>query len=75
MKPIATFGSPISDMELWRCAQQQLALHGIFDAVAEANRRMFDLGEIGDRTGANTWMAITLRVLYLAQVHSNGPIQ
>ena len=71
-KPLATFGSPIGDLELWRCAQHQLTIHGDIDAIIDANSRMYDLGAVGDRDGANTWMAITLRILHLA---SRGGIE
>ena len=71
-KPLATFGSPIGDLELWRCAQHQLTTHGDIDAIIDANSRMYDLGAVGDRDGANTWMAITLRILHLA---SRGGIE
>ena len=63
---ITTFGSLLADLELWRCARQQIDQHGYMEAVIEATRRMYAMGEAGDKDGANTWMAITLRVLHLA---------
>ena len=66
MAMITSFGSPLADLELWRCAQQQIDQHGHMEAVIEATRRMYAMGEAGDRDGANTWMAITLRGLHLA---------
>ena len=74
-KPLSTFDSPISDLELWRCAQHQLTLYGGLDAVIEANRRTYDLGAVGDRDGANTWMAITLRILHLASHRDSATMQ
>lgn len=73
--PLATFGSPIDDLELWRCAQHQLVIHGDIDALIDANSRMYDLGSVGDRDGANTWMAITLRILHLASQRRTGTTQ
>ena len=74
-KPLSTFGSPIDDLELWRCAQLQLTLHGGLDAVIEANRRTYDIGAVGDRDGANTWMAIMLRILHLAPHRDSATVQ
>ena len=74
-KPLATFGSPISDLELWRCARHQLTIHGDIDAIIDANRRMYEMCDAGDRDGVNTWMAITLRILHLASGRATGTVQ
>ena len=74
MTALSTFGSPLSDIELWRCAKQQLDLHGEIAAIIEANERMYDLDAAGDRDGANTWMAIVLRILHLSTGRSEGSL-
>lgn len=65
VKPLATFGSPISDLELWRCAKLQVDQHGE-GAIVEAYDRRSVLAEAGDANGVNTWLAIELRVSWLA---------
>ena len=64
IQPIATFGSPISDIELWRCARLQQAQHGA-DAMAAAARRMAELEAKKDRAGYATWAGILLRIALL----------
>lgn len=64
MKPIPTFGSPITDLELWRCAQQQLDQHGD-NALNLAARRMAELTE--DRQGYATWTGISVRIALLGK--------
>ncbi len=63
---LCTFGSPLADIELWRCAQQQLDQHGTLSAIVAANDRIENLTVAGDTDGVNTWMAIALRILQLA---------
>lgn len=64
MKPIPTFGSPISDLELWQCAQQQLDQHGD-DALNAAARRMVEVED--DRAGYATWAGIAVRIALLGK--------
>lgn len=75
MGQIETFGSPLSDLELWYSAEQQIESHGDVDAAAIANRTVHDLFEAGDRTGAKTWMAITLRILHLATIRERPALR
>ena len=63
-RPIPTFGSPISDLELWRCARQQQDQHGD-DAMVAAARRMAELEAVNDWTGYATWAGIVLRIALL----------
>lgn len=63
---LSTFGSPIPELELWRCARQQIDQMGVNRAIDDAKERVQALSAAGDQEGANTWSAITLRVLSLA---------
>lgn len=66
-RPTATFGSPLDDLHLWRCANQERVSHGN-DAMVHALQRMYDLGTGGDREGAATSAAIVLRLSWLGPV-------
>lgn len=66
MKPLPTFGSPISDVELWQCAQQQLDQRGE-DALTFAAHRMAELEAAGDRPGYATWIGIAVRIAMLGR--------
>ena len=72
MAPLATFGSPLSDLELWRCANQERANHGDA-ALVHALQRMADLTASGDRDGAATWAAVILRLVSLGPVEPLSP--
>ena len=61
---VPTLGSPLSDLELWRCAREQQRQNGE-DAMAVAARRMAGLEEANDRVGYATWAAILLRIALL----------
>ena len=63
-RPTATFGSPVNDRMLWRCAEQERKNRGD-DAMVHALQRMYDLGAEGDQDGAATWAAIVLRLSWL----------
>ena len=52
---------PISDRELWACANQVLNHHGP-DADRFIAERMRALASAGDEAGARTWLAIAERV-------------
>ncbi len=64
LKPIPTYGSPISDLELWRCALQQLDAHGD-EALNVAAGRMAELAD--DRPGHATWVGIAVRIAILGK--------
>ncbi len=64
LRPIPTYGSPIGDLELWQCAQQQLDQHGD-EALYVAANRMAEL--IDDRPGYATWAGISLRIALLGK--------
>ena len=66
-RPTATFGSPVDDRMLWRCATQERKNHGDA-AMVHALQRMYDLGAEGDHHGAATWAAIVLRLTWLGPV-------
>ena len=71
-RPIVTFGSPLSDLELWRCANQERTDHGD-NALVHALQRMNDLASTGDRDGAATWAAIILRIVSLGPITPVSP--
>ena len=72
VKQLSTFGSPVNDRMLWRCANQELTNHGD-NAVVHALQRMNDLASTGDRDGAATWAAIILRIVSLGPITPVSP--
>ena len=63
-RPTATFGSPVDDPTLWRCANEELKNRGD-EAMLHALTRMYELGNDGDPEGAATWAAIIIRIAWL----------
>jgi hypothetical protein len=52
---------PLSDWELWACAQQVIKQHGA-KAPMHVAARLGELATAGDMAGVDTWKAIAERV-------------
>ncbi|OYW84094.1 MAG: hypothetical protein B7Z20_11510 [Sphingobium sp. 32-64-5] len=64
---------PLSDWELWACAQQVIKLHGDRAPVAVAER-IGALAEAGDGEGVEAWKAIAERVDQLMDYRKGRPL-
>lgn len=62
---------PLSDWELWACAQQVVQQHGT-RAAEHIEKRVTALAEAGDEEGLRTWLAIAGRVDELEDVEGRG---
>jgi len=64
---------PLSDWELWACAQQVIKQHGA-KAPAHVASRIGELATAGDVDGVQTWQAIAERVDQLMDYRSGRPL-
>ena len=63
----------IEDRELWACANLLVQQHGD-GARAQADTRIADLADVGDRKGAATWRAIAARIERLGDMTTREPL-
>ena len=64
MRPLPTFGSKLTDAQLWRRAQEQIDLHGT-SAVIMTHKMRVALAKVGAVDSINIWSAIELRIMWL----------
>ena len=64
---------PLSDWELWACAQQVIKQHGS-RAPAAVAARIGELAATGDLEGVQAWQGIAERVHQLVDYRSGRPL-
>ncbi|MGC4252417.1 MAG: hypothetical protein QM605_13405 [Sphingobium sp.] len=64
---------PLSDWELWACAQQVIKQHGT-KAPAHVARRIGELATEGDMEGVKAWKAIAARIDQLMDYRAGRPL-
>lgn len=64
---------PLSDWELWACAQQVIKQHGA-NAPLQAALRIAELATNGDGDGVDTWQSIAKRIDQLMDQQTGKPL-
>jgi hypothetical protein len=64
---------PLTDWEIWACAQQMIKEHGA-KAPLQVALRIAELATGGDADGVQTWQAIAERVDQLMDYRTGRPL-